>query len=419
LSLVEHCLRQIDALDGELHAWVSVDRQPAVALARQRDDELRAGIDHGPLHGIPVGIKDLIDVAGWVTACGSPWMAKEPPALRDAPLIARLRAAGAILLGKTVTTQFACFDPAATLNPCNHNHTPGGSSSGSAAAVAAGMCLAAIGSQTGGSITRPASFCGVCGFKPTYGRISLEGVYPVAPSLDHAGPIARSVVDLGLVASTLVCPPFCGSVFDLIAAGHAMSPPRIGWLAGMFRELAHVDCLDAVNRALAQFAGSGAKIADAALPASFEDVLGLHRAIMVVEIAAHHEQRFTRHREDYLPRIRGLIEEGLQTRAVDYTRAKSCQQCLADEVDLLFEDCDVLACPATVTPAPDPSTTGNPAFNSPWSFTGHPTISFPLETNAAGLPVSLQLVGRRGQDEQMFRTALWCEQAWRQRNAVQ
>ncbi|HUE17149.1 MAG TPA: amidase, partial [Planctomycetaceae bacterium] len=180
-ALVERCLARIDEWESRIHAWVSVDRDGARHRAQQLDEESRAGRWRGPLHGIPIGIKDIVDMAGLPTGAGSRRMA-QTTAAGDATIVRKLREAGAVLLGKTVTTQFACFDPPPTRNPWNLDRTPGGSSSGSAAGVATGMCLAAIGSQTGGSITRPAIYCGVAGCKPSYGRVSLAGIVPVAPS---------------------------------------------------------------------------------------------------------------------------------------------------------------------------------------------------------------------------------------------
>src|SRR5688572_20494240 len=202
VDLVEHCLARIDELDSQIQAWVMVDRAGARKEA-ERLTKLAADDDWlGPLHGIPVGIKDIIDVAGWPTKCGSPLRANHV-AQRDAAVVTALRNAGAILLGKTVTTEWACFDPPPTRNPWNIEHTPGGSSSGSAAAVAADMCLAALGTQTGGSIIRPAAYCGVAGLKPGYGELPMEGIAPLTLHLDHVGPIARRVSDLYVVWQAL------------------------------------------------------------------------------------------------------------------------------------------------------------------------------------------------------------------------
>ena len=199
VDVLESCLAKIDEWEPQVHAWVVVDRDGAMEQARRLDEELAAGKCRGSLHGIPIGIKDIIDVAGLPTACGfPPWSGRV--AEQDAAVVDRFRRAGAVILGKTVTTQFAWIDPPVTRNPWNLNRTPGGSSSGSAAAVACGMCLGAIGTQTGGSIIRPASFCGVAGFKPSYARVRFceQGIVPFAPTLDHPGPIARTARDLKL-----------------------------------------------------------------------------------------------------------------------------------------------------------------------------------------------------------------------------
>ena len=201
-DLVETCLARIDRFEESVRAWVLVDSHGARDEARRLDAELAAGHSRGPLHGIPLGIKDIIDVAGWPTLAGSR-LRLGNVAAHDAPVVARLRAAGAVILGKTVTTEFASFDPPPTRNPWNLERTPAGSSSGSAAAVSLGMCVAAMGSQTGGSITRPAGYCGVAGCKPSYGRVSLTGIVPLAFHLDHPGPLARDVTDLAIMLSVL------------------------------------------------------------------------------------------------------------------------------------------------------------------------------------------------------------------------
>ena len=226
-ELVAACLERIARDDGRLRAWVVCDEAGAAALADERSAEAKAGQYRGPLHGVPVGIKDIVDVAGWPTRAGST-VTDDAPVEHDAPLVARLRRAGAIVLGKTVTTEFACFDPPPTRNPWHAERTPGGSSSGSAAAVAAAMCPAAIGSQTGGSIIRPAGFCGVCGLKPTFAAVSTNGVVPVSAHLDHVGPLAASVADLKLLFDVLrddADRPPAASASDSPAA---MRPPRLG-----------------------------------------------------------------------------------------------------------------------------------------------------------------------------------------------
>lgn len=401
-QLVEQCLRRIDEFEQQIHAWVSVDRAEALDRADACDRERHSGRDRGPLHGIPIGIKDLIDVAGRPTGCGS---ARESQriASADAPLVARLRDAGAILIGKTVTTQFACFDPPLTRNPWNLERTPGGSSSGSAAAVAAGMCLGAIGSQTGGSITRPASFCGVAGLKPTFGRIPMEGVYPVSKSLDHPGPIARTVGDLAILYAVLTGTP--------VATGRASPPPRLGRLRGMFDELAVPEMRSSLDAAVEALSAGGAPLADAGLPAGFDDVLQRHRQVMLFELGEVHRDRFAAWPEDYLPGLRGLMEESRQIAPALYAEARRHQDRLRKDISASFADADVLICPATPGPAPDPSTTGNASFNAPWSYTGLPTVSFPIGLTPDGLPLAIQLVGRHDDEASLIAAALWCEEA--------
>src|SRR5207253_2204960 len=221
-----------------------VDRDGARAGARERDQELRRGQWRGPLHGIPIGIKDIFDVFDWPTAAGSRLWANSI-ARQDATVVRRLRQAGAVLVGKTVTTQYASFDPSPTRNPWNLARTPGGSSSGSAAAVACGMCLGALGSQTGGSITRPASYCGVAGLKPTFGRVRCDGVVPLAPSMDHVGPIAACIRDLAILLQVIAGPdlrdPNCVDqpIPDFNASMSQRKPPlRLARVRGLFQERA-------------------------------------------------------------------------------------------------------------------------------------------------------------------------------------
>src|SRR5438093_6315489 len=241
-ELLEDCLSQIDRYEPKVQAWVFVDRESARAHCDALTQELKHGQYRGPLHGIPLGIKDIFDVFDWPTAAGSQlW--KQSIARRDATVVARLREAGAIFLGKTTTTQYASFDPSPTHNPWNLARTPGGSSSGSAAAVACGMCLGALGSQTGGSITRPASYCGVAGLKATFGRVSCDGVVPLAPSMDHIGPIATCVQDLAILLQVIAGPDSRDSncaeqtVLDFSASiSQQKSPPRLGRIRGLFQE---------------------------------------------------------------------------------------------------------------------------------------------------------------------------------------
>lgn len=417
LALLARCLARIDRWENNVRAWVLVDRDGARRQAEECDLELKSGKDRGPLHGIPIGIKDIIDVAGFPTAAGSKARA-DTIANQDAPVVSRLRAAGAVIVGKTVTTQFASFDPPPTVNPWNFSRTPGGSSSGSAAAVAVGMCLGALGSQTGGSITRPASYCGVMGCKPSFGRVTLEGIVPLAPSLDHPGPMARSIRGLALMLDAISRE---GSQWPSLVDSldvKSLTPPRIGRLHGLFDDLATPEVREVTNRVVAELRGADAIVADAVLPSVFSEVIRRHRTMMAVEVATDHEQRVAELPDDYLPNIRSLIEEGFRASPMDYVRSRRFQAELKREVAATFTGFDVLVCAATTSPAPDVTTTGDPAFNSPWSYLGLPTVCLPIALASDGMPLGLQLVARHGDEETLFQAASWCEAALRNLTVV-
>lgn len=412
LDLVEQCLGSIDRWEERVKAWVFVDRDGARAEARRLGDELRRGQHRGPLHGIPIAVKDIFDVFDWPTAAGSKLWAQSI-ARQDAEVVGRLRDAGAIFLGKTVTTAFASFDPPVTRNPWNLERTPGGSSSGSAAALATGMCIGAIGSQTGGSITRPASYCGVAGLKPTYGLISCNGVVPLAPSMDHPGPMGRCVRDLALLLQVMADSIYHVNPlpdYDQLLSGELPSP-RLARVRGLFDELAEpatLTMMDDVQKQLNKKLPT--PIAEVALPVAFGEILANHRVIMAVESAKFHQVRLQRHPDDYPPRIRALMEEGLACPAPEYGRCLQRQERLKMEMRMHFNNC-VLLTPATTGPAPNADTTGNPAFNSPWSFTGQPTVSFPTGHFAGGLPLAIQLVGTHENELGLLQAAIWCEKA--------
>jgi aspartyl-tRNA(Asn)/glutamyl-tRNA(Gln) amidotransferase subunit A len=414
-ELLQDCLSQIDRYEPKVQAWVFVDRDGARTQCGALTQELKRGQYRGPLHGIPLGIKDIFDVFDWPTAAGSPlW--KQSIARRDATVVSRLRQAGAIFLGKTTTTQYASFDPSPTHNPWNHARTPGGSSSGSAAAVACGMCLGALGSQTGGSITRPASYCGVAGFKPTFGRVSCDGVVPLAPSMDHVGPIAGCVRDLAILLQVIAGPdrrdPNCADQpvpdFSASFAQHK-SPPRLGRVRGLFQDRAAPSVLRMMDEVTEPFRRQGALVSETALPAGFGTVLNNHRTVMAIEAAAFHGERLRRHPGDYQPEIRKLIEEGLACSEAEYARCKEHQAQLRRDTAACLEGGDAILAPATTEPAPDMRTTGNPAFNSPWSYTGLPVVSIPTGFDVDGLPLAIQLVGREWSEAELLGAAAWCE----------
>jgi Asp-tRNA(Asn)/Glu-tRNA(Gln) amidotransferase A subunit family amidase len=403
LDLVDACLANIDRWESKVRAWVFIDRAYVHGEAERLTDELSKGHYRGPLHGIPIAVKDIFDVFDWPTAAGSTlW--EHSIARQDSEVVRRLRCAGAIFLGKTVTTQYASFDPPVTRNPWNVERTPGGSSSGSAAALATGMCLGALGSQTGGSITRPAAYCGVAGCKPTCGRVPLDGIVPLAWSMDHPGPLARCVEDLGLMLAVMA-----DSWHGPFAAPAA--PPALTRVYGLFEDMAEPAVQSAMKEVANRLQTAGVRLDKAALPAGFADVVQRHRIVMAVEAAQFHRLRLERHPEDYKPNIRQLLEEGLACSATDYADTKAHQLKLQEQTQALLADGTILLTPAATGPAPDAATTGNPAFNSPWSYTGLPTVSLPTGQFVEGLPLSIQLVGGRGSEARLIEVGQWCEQA--------
>jgi len=416
VSLVEALLARIDALEPNVKAWVSVDRAGALETARERDGEEQAGRFRGPLHGIPVGLKDIYHVAGMTTTAGAGPFAHEYPET-DAASVTRLRHAGAIILGKTATTEFAYLDPAETRNPWNQEHTPGGSSSGSAAAVAARMVPLALGSQTVGSTLRPAAYCGVAGFKPTHGRISCRGVVPLAWSLDHVGIFCRSVADAALALQVLaghdpgdplsVREPVVDYVGALSAADR---PPRLGLLRQFFLERASPEVASHLEAIAQTFARAGASVEEIKLPPSFE---GLHDAgsrVMQVEAAAFHAPRFQAHATHYRPKIRALIENGMKTAGTEYVAAQQHCRRFRAEMTPLLKRLDALLMPVAGTPAPRGlSSTGDPTFCAPWSFAGVPAISLPSSLAQDGLPLAVQLVSGAFDEPRLLAVARWCE----------
>jgi Asp-tRNA(Asn)/Glu-tRNA(Gln) amidotransferase A subunit family amidase len=433
-DLLEQCLARIDRYEERVHAWVYLDREWAREQAARLTAELKQNNYRGPLHGIPIGIKDIIDVFDMPTGCGSKLWANSY-ARRDATCVERLRQAGAIIMGKTVTTAYASFDPPVTRNPWNLERTPGGSSSGSAAAVACGMCLGALATQTGGSITRPASYCGVCSIKPTYGRVSVDGVLPLAPSMDHVGAMANCVRDLAILFQTIAgydpdAPwsrrlpvPDClraidqeiNSVVPEARRGEPQHRMRFSVPTEFSPEQLHPDVakfMRRVERDLTTLAHAGTAVEHITLPAEFGEVHHRHAQVMAVEAAGYHAERLKRHPDDYPPRIRGLVMDGLVISATEYAQADYIRRELQGQLMNSWSPHPLLT-PATLTPAPPAETTGNPWCNSPWSFLGLPTVSIPLGWSGDGLPLSVQLVGGEYREDYLLARAAWVEHVFR------
>jgi len=399
VELVEACLARMRALDSELRAWAHVDGEGALAVARERESEARAGRLRGPLHGVPIGVKDIFDVAGMPTTGGAKSFAHTRPSA-DAASVARIRAAGAIVLGKTVTTEFAYRDPAPTRNPWNHGHTPGGSSAGSAAAVAARMTPLALGSQTVGSVLRPAAYCGVVGFKGTHGLVPVAGVIPLAWSLDHVGVLTRSVGDAALAMSVLAGRDIEPSAVS--APRLALAPELLGRAS---REVtAHIEAVaDA-------FARAGATVSKVELPASFRDLAAAGLTVLEAEAAAYHEPWFGQHADQYGSEMRSLIEAGLRVPATAYVSANRARLAFRGEVTPLLAAHDALLCPTAPAPAPAGlGSTGDGSLCSPWSNAGVPAITLPSGIASSGLPHAIQLVQAAGASSRLLGVAAWCE----------
>lgn len=415
VDLVHSCLQRIDQLEPRLQAWVTIDRERALVAAQQCEEEIRRGQYRGPLHGIPIGIKDIFYTAGLQTTAGSPIYADFVPDY-DATAVQRLKEAGAIILGKAQTTEFAALAPSPTHNPWNLEHTPGGSSSGSAAAVAAAMCPGALGSQTYGSTIRPAAYCGCVGLKPTYGRISAFGVFALSWSLDHVGLFARTVTDIALLLQVLAGydpqDPACEQVPvpDYSKPLADPKPPRLGLVRDFFLEKADEQTRKHVEAVAERLARAGARLEEVRLPASFAGEPEAHFTMMFAETATSHRAAYVQHRARYSPQMQDLIEKGLKVSGIEYVEARRQQQHFRHDLEALYRTVDALLTPSAPAPAPRGfATTGDPSFNGPASFSGLPSLGLPSGLSANGLPFGIQLMGAAFTEEQLLAVGKWCE----------
>ena len=420
-QLIEACLAQVREKDAQVQAWAFLDPDHALAQARAADEWRLQGRPTGPLHGVPVGVKDIFDSADMPTENGSALYAGRTPS-SDATVITMLRAAGAVIMGKTVTTEFAYFFPGKTRNPHNPEHTPGGSSSGSAAAVAAEMVPLALGSQTNGSTIRPAAFCGVVGFKPTYGLISRHGILPLSRTLDHVGLFARSIDDIALLAAQLVgyderdpdTRPRARIPFVEVAAEEPPLPPMFAFVKTPYWERVDEDTKEGLAELIEQL---GEQVEEIELlpsatlrPGSGQaDAWELHRTIMEAEMAANLEREWDKGRDRLSEQLRAQLERGRNVRAIDYQRALSQIAPIHESFVELFEQrYDAILTPAATGAAPRGlSSTGDPVFCTLWTLCGMPAISLPLLQSANELPLGVQLVGPRDGDARLLRTARW------------
>ena len=396
--LVRACLERIDAREAEVGAWEHLDPELALVQARRRDAEPA----RGPLHGVPVGVKDIIDTTDLPTGYGSALYRGHRPA-RDAACVALVRMAGGIVLGKTVSTELAYFAPGRTANPAELRHTPGGSSSGSAAAVADAMVPVAFGTQTAGSVIRPAAFCGVVGYKPSFGLINRSGILPFAESLDTVGTFGRTVADAALLASVASGRP-------ALAAVEPGPAPRVGlWRTAQW-EQASTAARAAVMDASSRLAGAGAAVADAELPAWFADLSAAHVTVMAFEAARAFAHERLVHEPRLSQTLRALLDQGAACPPRRYDEAVALARAGREELARVFERHDVLLTPSAAGEAPvGLGSTGDPLFNRTWTLLGTPCVHLPGFAGPAGLPVGVQLVGRAGDDAGILAAAAWAE----------
>ena len=397
VALLRDCLDRIAEREEQVRAFVHLAAEAALEQARVLD----AGPIRGPLHGLPLGVKDIFDTADMPTECGSPIFAGNRPRV-DAAAVALCREAGAIVLGKTVTTELANMTAGVTRNPFNPAHSPGGSSSGSAASVADFMLPLSLGTQTAGSLIRPAACCGIVGIKPSFGRVPRAGVKPNADSMDTVGGFGRTVADAALLASVLM------------GDARLRDTPipetlRIGLVQGPDWAQAEDDVVACWQQAVRALAPKAARCEEAPLPADFADVATVQGAIQAYETAAALADEHRRHRARLSDSLVALLDRG---RAIDAVAVAAHQARAARwrvEIDALFERYDVLLTPSALDEAPEGlQFTGDPLFCRPWSLLGLPCAHLPFATGATGLPVGLQLVARHGDDHRLMAAAQWC-----------
>jgi len=396
----------IDARDGALQAFVTFDREQAIEAARAID-ALHA---KGALAGVPVAVKDIIDTVQYETCYGSPIYRGHRPAL-DAACVSLLRGAGAIVFGKTVTAELATFAPGPTRNPHAPGHTPGGSSSGSAAAVAAGLAPLALGTQTAGSVIRPASFCGVVGYKPSARRVPRSGVKLISDTLDEVGLFATSVDDVALLASVLALQ----SDWAMQAAqGRLAPPPRVGWTLTSRAEQLDPAMRQAVAQAARSAREGGASTEEVAWPASFEQLFDAHRTIQLTETARALAPEYAYRRSQLSAQLIDAIQEAHAFPGRRYADALQTGRRCAAKIESLFGGAEVLIAPSAIGEAPVTlASTGDPLFNRPWQLLGCPMINLPFGRGPQGLPLGVSVIARPGQDALLIAAAAWLEQCWR------
>ncbi|MBO6521264.1 MAG: amidase [Rhodospirillales bacterium] len=414
-DLIDACIARAEERADDVGAWIYLNPCLAREQADNCDQALAEGRDLGPLHGVPVGLKDIIDTADMPTENGSALFEGRRP-VADSTIARLLRAAGAVIMGKTVTTEFALSAPGKTKNPHDPAHTPGGSSSGSAAGVADHQVPLSVGTQTGGSMIRPASYCGIHGFKPTFGSISRAGMFPLARPLDHPGVYARSIDDIALIGDVLMVKDPAdldmrghprGKLADALSAP-AGEPPKIAFVRGPMWEQGEDYLDDVMQGALVQL---GKHVQEVEMTGVFDRALACQETVMMANVLANIGDYCRDHADKVREETHRRAKSGEGIAADDYIKAIEFRDTIAAALDRMFDGYDVLITAGATGEAPEGlGSTGNAAFQKMWTLLGVPTVTLPMLKGPNGLPIGLQVIGRYAHDGDMLRHARWIEE---------
>ena len=415
-DLIKSLLDRSERLNPQLNLWAELDTTRAIKDAQQKDRELATSGPMGPLHGVPIGIKDIFNTKGIRTSHGSPIYEDHIPNF-DATSVALLKSAGSIIMGKTVTTEFACGDPPSTLNPWNKHRTPGGSSTGSAVGVASNIFPVAMGSQTAGSVLRPAAYNGIVGTKPTMGRISRYGVHPVSWSVDTMGFFSRTIEDAALMLSVLARwdskDQYSSHVShkELDFDQHRdRKPQSIGILQSFFLEECDPEVKSHILNLTKLISNEGVKIDEINLPFDMDLIHAAHRMVMNVNGASIHSDGFNQSPNKYAEDVRRMIEIGILTPATAYIKAEKIRQVYRRELLKQIAPYEVIITSTTKEAGPpDIATTGDPRWQAAITTAGLPAISLPYGVTAKGLPLGIQIIGKPFDEKKLLSAASWIE----------
>ena len=411
-ELVQSYIQRIEEVDGKVQAWANFDKNLLLASAKESDDYRITGKSIGPLHGIPIAIKDIFGTNDLPTECGTA-LREGVRSKSDCEVVSLLRSSGALVMGKTVTTEFAYFDAGKTTNPHDHTRTPGGSSSGSAAAVASFMAPVAIGSQKNGSVIRPASYCGVIGYKPTYGLISRHGVMKQSNILDHVGVFSRSIEDLAFVTKEIIKKDpqdkstvsySVSDIMNIVKSKPAFDPQFVFFKTTKWKNL-DKESAKSFEEFIKKL-GSNVTVIDA--PSTFDKIFEYHQIIHESDMAYTFSHFYQRRKAKLGKKLVEAIERGNKYNARDYAEACESRDHFYEQFQEVFHDYHAILTPASTGVAPKGlEYTGSPEFSTVWTYLGMPSISLPLLQGSNNLPLGVQIVGEKFDDPRLMRTANW------------